>query len=310
MKIVFLDTNTMGEDISLSPISSLGEFTGYFTSTPEEALERVTDCDVLIVNKVKVTRELMDAAKRLKLICVAATGVNNVDLDYAESKGIPVRNAVDYSTESVAQFTMMQLLALNGRSQELSQYVRSGAYSASNSFTNVEIAYGELKGKTLGIIGLGHIGRRVAEMATVFGMKIIYYSASGNAHCPLYECVDLETLLTHSDVVSIHSPLTEKTRGLISYEKISLMKPSSLLLNMGRGGIVVEKDLARALDEGIITGAAVDVFESEPLPGDHPYLTMSRGERLLLSPHAAWASREARVKLVEKIAGNIMAMKG
>lgn len=305
MKIVFLDTNTMGSDISLEPIASLGEFVSYESSTPEQALERVKDCDVLVVNKVWVDKKLIDAAPSLKLICIAATGINNIDVEYANSKGIPVKNAVNYSTESVAQVTLMQMLSLVGKSRNFDDYVKSGKYSESGCFTNVAETFFELKGKTLGIIGLGNIGRRVAGFADLFGMNVIYFSASGNPHSDKYRCVSLDELLASSDIVSIHAPMNEKTRNLVRYDDLAKMKPSAYLLNMGRGGIVNEEDLAKALDDNLIAGAAVDVFVQEPFGKDHPYLNMKNKDRIMLTPHIAWASREARVLLIEKIAENI-----
>lgn len=305
MKIVFLDTITMGSDISLEPISSLGDYIAYESSTPEQALERVSDSDVLIINKVIVDKELIDAAKNLRLICVAATGTNNVDIPYAESKGIAVKNAVNYSSESVAQVTIMHLLALVGKSRYFDDVVKSGTYSASSCFTDVSNPFFELRGKVFGVIGLGNIGKRVASILGLFGMKVVYFSASGNAHSDLYPCLSLDDLLTQSDIISIHAPLNEKTNNLITYTELSKMKKSAYIINMGRGGIINEEDLARAIDDNIISGAAVDVFVKEPLTSDHPYLKVKNKENLILSPHIAWASREARELLVQKIADNI-----
>lgn len=305
MKIVFLDTDTMGNDISLDPISAMGTLVCYGNTSAAQIKERVADCDVLIVNKIKVTKEVIDAAPSLKLVCVAATGVNNIDVEYAAQKGIPVKNVVDYSTESVAQVTLMQMLSLVGRSRFFDDYVKNGDYSRGSIFTEVVHPFYELRGKRLGIIGLGNIGRRVASLAEAFGMEVVYYSASGNPHSDRYRCVSLEELLSESDIVSIHAPLTEKTNNLITYPRIAMMKRDGYLLNAGRGGIVNEKDLAKALDDGLIEAAAIDVFAHEPIPADHPYLTMKHPERILLSPHIAWASREARTLLVKKIAENI-----
>ncbi len=305
MKIVFLDTDTMGYDISMDPISSLGDYVSYGMSSREEAMERLGDCEVLIVNKVRVDKALMDAAPYLRLVCVAATGVNNIDMDYAAKKGILVRNSVNYSTESVAQITLMQILALTGHHRYFDDYVKNGDYSKCGTFSNVSVPFFELRGKVLGIIGLGNIGRRVAQFADLFGMKVIYFSASGNPHSDRYECVSLERLLMESDIVSIHAPLTAKTDNLVGEEQLRMMKKGAYLINMGRGGIVNEEALAVAIDEGVIAGAAVDVFVTEPLPSDHPYLKVKNRDRLVLSPHVAWASREARTLLVDIIAENI-----
>lgn len=303
MKIVFLDADTMG-DVSFAPIQQYGELVCYGRSTPEEALVRVADCDVMIVNKVKVTPSLIDAAPCLKLICEAATGVNNIDLDYAASKGIPVRNAVGYSTESVVQATFMHLLSLAGNAPYYDESVKSGKYGRSGIFTDVTETWTELSGKTMGIIGMGNIGRRVAKVAEAFGMKVAYFSTSGTSHCKEYPSLSLEQIM-ESDVISIHAPLNERTQGLIGEREISMMKPTASILNMGRGGIIEETALVAALDEGRIAGAALDVFREEPLPSSSPIMRMSDFGRIRLTPHVAWASDEARERLVHMIARNI-----
>lgn len=304
MKLVFLDAETMG-DVSFASLEQYGELVCYDRSTPEEAIERVSDCDVLIINKIKVNKELIDAAPSLKLICEAATGVNNIDLAYAESKGIPVLNAVGYSTDSVVQATFMHLLSLVGRISYYDNAVKTGAYSRSGIFTDVTVNWSELAGKTMGIIGLGNIGLKVAKVAEAFGMKVNYYSTSGTSHNKDYPSITLKELLTSSDVVSIHAPLNERTAGLIGAEELRMMKPDAILLNMGRGGIVDENELAAAIDDGRIAGAALDVFACEPLPADSQLLDLKHPERLSLAPHVAWASVEARNRLVAMIADNI-----
>ena len=304
MKIVFLDAATMG-NISFEPLKNLGEFVCYDSSTPQEAIHRVKDCDVLIINKVLVTPELIDAATNLKLICESATGVNNIDLEYAASKGIPVRNAVGYSTSSVVQSTFMQILSLMGEGPYYDDCVKSGRYSAMSLFTDPDMNWEEVEGKTIGIIGMGNIGTRVAKIAEAFGMNVCYYSTSGTGHCKDYPCLQLEELLKTSDIVSIHAPLNERTNGLIGAREISMMKSSAILINMGRGGIVDETALADAIDNETIAGAALDVFVKEPLPSDNPLLKVRHPERLRLAPHAAWASVQARKRLVQQIADNI-----
>lgn len=304
LKIVFLDAATMG-DVSFEPISRLGELVCYDSSTPDEALERVKDCDVLIINKVLVTPSLIDAAENLKLICESATGVNNIDLDYAAEKGIPVKNAVGYSTDSVVQATFMHILSLVGKTPYYDNCVKSGKYSQLGMFTDVSVNWWELRGKKMGIVGLGNIGKRVVKIAEAFGMQVCYYSTSGTSHSQDYPSVPLEQLLRESDVVSVHAPLNEKTVGLIGKDQLQMMKPSAYLINMGRGGIVVEQDLADAVDAGVISGAGLDVFAKEPLPSDNCFLTMSHPERMSLAPHVAWASNEARERLVGMIAENI-----
>lgn len=304
MKIVFLDAATMG-NVSFEPFERLGEFVRYDSSTPEQARERVKDIDVLLINKVMVDKDLIDSAPNLKLICIAATGVNNIDVEYASSKGIPVRNAVGYSTNSVAQATFMHMLSLVGGGRYFDDSVKSGSYSQSGMFTDPNWNWRELAGKTLGIIGFGNIGKKVARIAEAFDMEVCYYSTSGTCHCTEYPAISLEQLLIRSDIVSIHAPLNERTHNLIGKQQLATMKPSAFLINMGRGAIVIEKDLADAVDNGVIAGAGIDVFVSEPIPLDHPYMTMLHPERMSLAPHVAWASTEARKRLIDIMADNI-----
>ena len=304
MKIVFLDAATLGKT-PLDPISALGELICYPNSTAEEALQRVGDCEVLIVNKVKVTSGLLAAAPALKLVCEAATGVNNIDLDACAGRNIPVRNVAGYSTDSVVQATFMHLLSLFGDAPYFDAAVKSGDYSRSGLFTDVSRSFIELAGKTLGVVGMGTIGQQVARIATAFGMRVIYYSTSGTGHCKDYPCVDLGTLLADSDAVSIHAPLNGRTAGLIGAAELARMKPTAFLVNMGRGGIVDEQALVEAVDKGTIAGAALDVFTQEPLPPDHPFLHSRHPERFRFTPHTAWASEEARCRLVSLIAENI-----
>lgn len=304
MKIVFLDAATMG-DVSFEPFERLGDFIRYESSTPQEARERVTDADVLLINKVLVNKELIDSAPELKLICIAATGVNNIDVGYAASKGIPVRNVAGYSTDSVVQTTFMHILSLVGGVSYFDASVKTGSYSRSGMFTDPNWNWWELSGKTIGIIGMGNIGKKVAAVAEAFGMNVCYYSTSGTGHCKDYPCLSLAQLLAQSDIVSVHAPLNERTTGLIGRNELAMMKPSAYLINMGRGAIIVEEDLAYAVDNGIIAGAGIDVFEHEPLPESHPYLKMKHHERMCLTPHMAWASVEARQRLVAMMADNI-----
>lgn len=304
MKMVFLDAATMG-DVSFAPLERLGSLLCYDSSTPEEALERVSDCDVLIVNKVRVTPELIDAAHDLKLICETATGVNNIDIEYAAKKGIPVRNVAGYSTPTVAQATFMHILSLVGSAPYFDDAVKSGRYSASGMFTDVSVNWWELAGKTIGIIGMGNIGRKVAQIAEAFGMKVCYFSTSGTSHCKDYPSLPLEKLLAQADIVSVHAPLNERTDALIGEKELAMMKPSAYIVNMGRGGIVVEEALVKAVDEGVIAGAALDVYSVEPLPEDSCYLKARHPERFRFAPHVAWASEEARARLLGMVAENI-----
>ena len=304
MKIVFLDAATLG-DSSLEMIAAHGQLTCYPSSTPEEAKERVGDCEVLIVNKVRVTRELLAAAPKLRLICEAATGVNNIDLDAAAERSIPVRNVAGYSTDTVVQVTFTHLLSLFSQAPYFDARVKDGSYTKGGLFVDLSRSFAEMKGKTLGIVGMGTIGHKVADIATAFGMEVIYYSTSGTGHCTDFPCVGIEELLRLSDAVSIHAPLNSRTDGLIGAERLRLMKPTAFVINLGRGGIVDEAALAQAVDEGIIAGAGLDVFVREPLPADNPLLNMKHPERMRFSPHMGWASVEARARLVAGIADNI-----
>ena len=247
MKIVFLDAISLG-DASLAEIAALGELTCYDSSTPEEARERVKDADVVLLNKVIVDEAFLDAAPRLRLICEAGTGINNIDVKLCEERGVIVRNVAAYSTDSVAQTAWMHILNLLGRAFHYEEFVKSGAYNKNPVHVDYAHPFTEAAGKTLGIVGMGAIGQKVAAIGKAFGMEVIYYSTSGTGHCKDYPSVSLDELLKRSDVISIHAPYNERTAGLIGYEEFRKMKRTAILVNTGRGGIAVEADLARALD--------------------------------------------------------------
>ena len=303
--IIFLDASTLGDVDNIPLISDLGNYTAFDLTPHETRLERSRDADILITNKVIIDRELMDACPRIKLICIAATGMNNVDLAYAKTKGIEVKNVAGYSTESVAQCTFSMLFYLLHHSQYYDEYVRSGEYVKSPIFTHQGPGFWELKNKIFGIIGMGTIGKRVAEIASIFGSRVVYHSTSGSNLNASYEHLSLRELLEISDVVSIHCPLNERTSDLIGDEEISMMKSCAILINMGRGGIVNEKALAEAIDKEIISGAAIDVLISEPIKLDNPLMQAQKKDRLYITPHIAWASIESRRVLVEMLAQNI-----
>ena len=306
MKIVFLDAISMG-DVSLAEMAALGELTCYPSSTAEEARERVKEAEVACLNKVIVDKDFLDAAPKLKLICEAGTGINNIDVKLCEERGVAVRNVAAYSTDSVAQTAWMHILNLSGRAFHYQEFVQSGAYSKNPVHVDYAHPFTELAGKTLGIVGMGAIGQKVASIGRAFGMQVIYFSTSGTGHCKEYPCVSLQQLLETSDVISIHAPYNERTAGLIGYEQLKQMKRTAVLVNTGRGGIAVEEDLARAIEEGLLAGAALDVYVREPLPLESPIMRAARTfpERLLLSPHIAWYSREARARLAHEMAENI-----
>ncbi len=305
MRIVFLDESTVGQIPALEQVKKLGDYTGYNLTSPEDTLERIKDAEVVITNKVVISKEIMAQSPNLKLICVAATGMNNVDIEAAKEGGIAVRNVAGYSTDSVVQITFSLLFELMSHTSYYNQYIHSGEYAASSSFTSLAKPYNELAGKRYGIIGLGSIGRRVAEVATAFGADVSYYSTSGKNNTKDYHSVSLEELLRVSDIVSIHSPLNDATAGLIDRSKLNLMKSNALLINVGRGGIVVERDLADALNCGTIAGAGLDVFTVEPMTKDNPLLEVKDNARLVMTPHIAWASLEARERLLYTTAENI-----
>jgi len=305
MKIVFLDKKTIGEVSNFNLLHKLGTVDIYEYTREEEVVSRAAGKDVVITNKVVVDREMMDALPDLKLICVAATGTNNVDVEYAREKGIIVKNVVSYSTESVAQSTFAMLFHLLNRLTYYDAYVKSGAYARGEIFTHHGPAFWELNGKRFGVVGLGNIGRRVAKIAEGFGMEVVFFSTTGRNNNINFKRFDLDTLMGTSDVVSIHAPLTETTRDLITYEKIKLMRPCAILINTGRGGIINEADLAHALNENLIAGACLDVLSSEPIKPNNPLLKVVNKEKILITPHMAWASMESRARLVEGVARNI-----
>jgi len=304
-EIVFLDTATIGAVENMRLLKMLGKVDFFEETEAEQVIERAKGKEIVIINKVEINADIMDQLPDLKLICVAATGVNNVDIDYAGKKGIQVKNVINYSSDSVAQLTFTMLLYLVNRPIYYDNYVKSGAYAKSNSFTHLGDSFWELRGKRLGIIGLGTIGRQVARIAESFGMEVIFYSTSGRNNNINYKRFELDDLLKNSDVVSIHAPLNEHTNELITYEKMKLMRPCAILLNLGRGGIIVEEDLAKALNDNIIGGAGIDVMVNEPIDKENPLLKIYDKEKLIITPHMAWASKEARELLVQKIGQNI-----
>lgn len=310
MHIVFLDAKTVGETDNLKELNELGDVTFYPMTTTEQTADRIKKADIVITNKVVLDGPLIRSATQLKLICIAATGMNNVDLAAAENLGIPVLNVSGYAANSVAQVTFAMILHLLQGVNYYDHFVKSGEYSKSDIFTNHDRPFWELRGKRFGIIGLGTIGRKVATVAEAFGCEVVYFSTSGKNSGQPYLQLSLRELLSTSDIVSIHAPLNQNTEGLIGYEEISKMKTHALLINTGRGGIIIESDLAKALDEQLIAGAGLDVFEKEPISSDNPLLKIKQTEKLVLVPHIAWASIEARSELINGVIQNIKSFKG
>lgn len=298
MKIVFLDAKSIGEDIDLSGFDRIGEVVKYDFSSPEEARERTKDADVIILNKVVIDEKSIGEAEHLKLVCVTATGTNNLDKEYLDARGIEWRNVAGYSTESVAQHTFALLFYLLEKLRYYDDYVKTEKYIGDTIFTHFANRFHELSGMTWGVIGLGAIGRRVADIAKAFGCHVIYYSTSGKNSQPGYERVDFETLLKESDIVSVHAPLDENTKGLMNRDAFAKMKKNAIFLNLGRGPIVNEADLAEALEKGVIAAAGLDVLETEPMTEKNPLRRIKDSDKLLITPHIAWASVEARTRLM------------
>ena len=305
MKIVFLDRKTIGEDIDLSAFNEFGEVVIYDYSTVEEAAERTVDADIIILNKVPVNEQTIKNAKNLKLVCVTATGTNNLAKEYLAKRGIAWRNVAGYSTEAVAQHTFSLVFYLMEHLSYYDNYVKSERYVNDKMFTHFEMHFNEIAGKTWGIIGLGAIGQRVAEIATCFGANVIYYSTSGKNHSDIYTEVDLDTLLSTSDIVSIHAPLDENTLHLMDATAFTKMKNTAILINVGRGPIIVEKDLADALNSNKIAAAGIDVLDVEPMADTNPLKNIKDSNKLIITPHIAWAAVEARERLMQIIYSQI-----
>lgn len=307
MRICLLDAQTLGKDADLSDLMKLGDVDVYDLTDNNKVAERIKEADVVITNKVILTEENLRDAKNLKLIALTATGYNNVDIDYAKKKGIGVANVAGYSTQSVTQHTFALLFYLLEKIRLYDDYVKNKQYEQCKTFSYLAWSFNEIHGMTWGIIGMGSIGKQVAEIAKAFGAKVIYYSASGANNHEGYQRVSLAELLKLSDILSIHAPLTDKTKNLITYNELKQMKNTAILLNLARGGIVNEKDLTRALNENLIYGAGLDVLENEPIKSDNPLYAVKDQSRLLITPHIAWASIEARKTLINEVIENIKA---
>ncbi|RLA78578.1 MAG: D-2-hydroxyacid dehydrogenase [Epsilonproteobacteria bacterium] len=305
MQIVFLDRKTLGDDITLKQFDKIGNIVSFDSTNPNETLSRVKDADVVVTNKVVIDKTIMDNSN-IKLICIAATGMNNIDLPYAKQKGIEVKNVVGYSTSSVAQLTLSYALQFVQKINFYDNYVKSGEWQKSKIFTNNDKPFYELDGKIWGIIGLGNIGKKVANIAQSFGCKVIYYSTSGKNSDRTYPCVSLKELLSTSDIVSLHCPLNEQTNNLLNSTNLKDMKDGAILLNLGRGGLVNEQDIANIINNGQNIYFATDVVTAEPIAEDSPLLTIEDKSKIIITPHIAWASKEARCRLLNGIERNII----
>ncbi|MBP9996921.1 MAG: D-2-hydroxyacid dehydrogenase [Lachnospiraceae bacterium] len=307
MKIVELDRNTLGYDIDTSIFKDFGDFEEYVSDEAQNNKEHIKDADVVIFNKAKMNEEMLKDAKNVKLLCITATGYDNIDLKYCRKRGIAVCNVKAYSTQSVAQHTFALALYVLEKINYYDDYVKSGKYSAQSGFCNFDERFCELDGKTWGIIGMGNIGKAVAKIATAFGCHVIHYSASGTKTDAGYEEVGFEDLLSRSDILSLHCPLSEKTLGIMNMDAFSKMKKTAILVNVSRGPVVNEEDLRQALEKDMIAGAGLDVLSVEPMQKDNPLSAIKDSRKLLITPHMAWASVEARQRCANEVYKNIEA---
>lgn len=306
MNIVVLEQNSIGLDIDLTIYEEFGNVT-YYGNTVHEVAERIKDADIVIANKAKLDEKSMKDAPNVKLICEFATGYDNVDLEYCKKRGIAVANVVDYSTPAVAQHTFAMALYLLERLPYYDNYVKSGTYASQDRFSNFDKPFLELEGKRWGIVGLGNIGKKTAKIAKAFGCEVVYYSVTGRNTNQEYERVEFDELLKTCDFISVHCPLSDLTKNLIDYNAMKKMKKTAILLNVARGPVINNADLYRALTEGEIYAAGLDVLEKEPITDDNPLSKIKDSEKLIITPHMAWASTESRTRLAVEVYENIKA---
>lgn len=307
MNLVILERNSVGTDIDVSCFEKLGRVTVYENTVERQVAERIQDADVVIGNKAPLNESTLQGAKNLKLITLFSTGYDCVDIAYCAAHGIKVANVKDYCTDAVSQHTFAMLFYLLEHLRHYDEYVKSGAYGAQERFSNFDLPFVELTGKTWGIVGMGNIGSRVAGIAKAFGCRVIFYSASGKSTCTTYEQVNKDTLLAQSDFLSLHCPLSERTRNLIDKDALRKMKRTAILLNVARGAVINNADLYWALQNEEIAAAGLDVLEKEPIASDNLLGRIKDSNRLLITPHMAWASTEARERIVQEVFLNIEA---
>lgn len=302
MRISILDAGTLGADLSLDLFSRFGAVTVYQNTSPAEIAERIADAEAVIINKIKLNAENLAGAKALKLICVTATGYDNIDLAYCRARGIAVCNVVGYSTQCVAQVTVSMALSLMTHLDEYTSYVRDGRYTDGGCANCLVPVYHEIAGKTWGIVGFGNIGRQVGEVARALGCRVLV-----NKRTPIadWECVDFDTVCRESDILSIHTPLSDSTRGMLDRAHIAMLKPHAIVINVARGAVTDEVALAEAIEEGRIGGLGADVYSVEPFPASHPFARILDRPNVALTPHMAWGGYETRVRLLEEIEKNI-----
>ncbi len=305
MKLVVLERNSIGTDVDVSCFEKFGEVTYYPNTVADNTAERVSDADIVIANKAPLNESTLKDAPNVKLICLFATGFDNVDIAYCKSRGIKVANVVNYCTPAVAQHTLLLALALAEKIAFYDDYVKSGAYSAQDRFSNFDRTFHDLNGKTWGIVGMGNIGHKVASLAQAFGCRVIFYSASGKSTCTEYERVEFDTLLQESDILSLHCPLSDRTKGLINKEAFEKMKETAVLINVARGPVVDTQALYEALINNRIAAAGLDVLEKEPMASDNPLIKIQDSTKLIITPHMSWASIESRNCLLGEVVKNI-----
>ena len=302
MKIKVLDKASLGEDTPLEALYDIGEVEVFDKTSADEIIDRLADADVIVLNKIKITREVIKSSQNLKLICVFATGYDNIDIVAAKEYGVAVCNVPGYSTDSVALFTMATVLSLSANLTAYNKYVRSGEYTKSGVPNKLTPVYHEISGKTWGIVGYGNIGRAVGKIAEAMGARVIVNKRTPDPSC---NCVDIDTLCKESDIITLHCPLNDGTRAIINKDRIALMKDNVILVNEARGAVVNESDVAEAVENGKIAAFGCDVYSIEPFGEDHPYQRIKTMDNVLLTPHAAWGAYEARERCINIIAGNI-----
>lgn len=307
MKIVALEAGSVGKDMSFDCYKEYGDLIVYDGTLQSEAPERLKDADIAIINKTLINEDVLSVAKNLKLVCLTATGFNNIDRDACKAHGVVASNVIGYSTPIVAQHSFAMLLSLYEHLNHYDEYVKTGKYGEGKSFTYINKPFNELAGKRYGVVGLGNIGRKTAEIAAAFGCEVVYYSASGRSYDVPYKQVDFEELVTTCDVISLHCPLNEYTTYLFDYDTFKKMKSSAIIINVARGAVIKEADLVKAIKEGLIAGAGIDVYEKEPFPEDCPMYELADCENVIMTPHIGWGSVEARQRCLDEICINIEA---
>lgn len=302
MKITVLDAKTLGDDISLEVLQSIGECIVYDGTKPEEVAERISDTDVVVLNKIKLNETNLKFAKKLKLICVTATGYDNIDVAYCKEKNIGVCNVEGYSSHSVSQATIAMVLYLSTHIGEYSDFVKSGEYTGSGVANRLVPVYHELCGKTWGIVGFGNIGREVGEVAKALGCKLLVCKRTPIER---YNCTDIDEICRKSDIITIHTPLSDETRHLINKDRIALMKNDVIIVNVARGAVTDEASIAEAIKSGRIGAFGTDVYSEEPFSKTHPFYEIKNMPNVLLTPHMAWGAYEARERCLSRVAENI-----